>query len=223
MNVGESHPGGRGNAERPESPVTVLVVDDHPTVRLGITHSLRRDPGIATLEAEDMRSAQGVWDRERPDLTLIDLGLPDGDGETLLTWIRARDPDAVCVVLTTHGGGETVKRVMASGARGFLLKDIPPENLPGLVRDALAGRRVVSPEAELQLRRAMETETLTERESEVLSLLALGLSNRRLARNLGISERTVKSHMGRILAKLGAEDRTDALVKAVLRGLVRLT
>lgn len=207
----------------------MLVVDDHALVRRGIRDFLDTQPGIAVVgEAATGAEALTLAARHHPDVVLMDLLMPEVDGVEATR--RLAGSGAAVVVLTSHAGDEHVLPAVRAGALGYLLKDVDPEQLADGVRAAAAGRSVLHPQVAgrvlAELRGDRETppsafRDLTDREFEVLRLLGEGAANRDIADRLVISEKTVKTHVSSILAKLGLADRTQAAVLAWRTGVVR--
>ena len=206
-------------------PIRVLITDDHPVVRAGLAAMLEIDPeqNIAVVgQAGDGQEAIEFWERLRPDVGLMDLRMPKTDGVTAITAIRERHPDARLIVLTTYDGDEDIHRGLRAGARGYLLKDAPREQLLAAIRAVHAGGRFVPSEIAARLAERKEFEPLSPREAEILQWMAQGKSNRDIARLAFITEGTVKFHVNRILDKLGASNRSQAVAIAAKRGLVHL-
>jgi DNA-binding NarL/FixJ family response regulator len=203
---------------------TVLLADDHAVVRLGLRALIDNQPDLAVVgEAEDGASAVAQFLATRPDVGLIDLVLPGMDGAAVCGAIRREAPKARLLILSGSAPSESVHRALKAGAMGYVLKESSPQVLLRAIRDVLAGRRVVPPDVAASLaERAYQTD-LSPREHEVLTLLVAGLSNKGIADRLSISEATVKTHLTNILQKLGVEDRTQAALAAVSRGIVRPT
>ena len=205
------------------SVITVLVVDDHPLLRDGVAFVLTGEPDMRIVaNAHDGRSAIEAFREHRPDVTLMDLQLPDMSGIDAMRVIRSEFPAACILILTTYRGDVQVARALKQGASGFLLKDSLRKELRDAIRSAKAGRRVLSPDAASDLAGYMSGDALSERELQVLHSAARGLGNKQIAAELGVSEDTVKSHMKSILAKLDANDRTHAVVTAVTRGIMQI-
>jgi DNA-binding NarL/FixJ family response regulator len=203
------------------SPIRVLVADDHPLLRDGISSALADQPDMNLIaEAADGRSAIEKFREHRPDVTLMDLQLPDMSGVEAMKIIRSEFPNARVIILTTYRGDAQVQRAIRDGAIGFLLKSTLRKELRDAIRAAHAGRRVISPDVAMELAEHVSDEGLTARELEVLQSAAHGHSNRGIGLRLGISEETVKAHMKSILSKLNASDRTHAVVIAARRGIV---
>ena len=209
-------------------PIRVLVVDDHAVVREGLRGFLELQEGIEVVgEAVDGRDAVEAAARLLPDVILMDLVMPRLDGVAAMRLLRESVPDARVIVLTSFLDDETLLPALRSGAAGYLLKNAEPQELVRAVRAAHAGEALLDPVVAARL---METiaadggrgplDRLTPREREVLVLIARGFPNKRIARELTLSEKTVKTHVGHVLAKLGVSDRTQAAVIAVRAGLV---
>ena len=203
----------------------LLVVDDHPVVRNGLTGMLSSQPDFSVVgEAADGREAVEAVASLRPDLVLMDLRMPVMDGLAAIRAIReASDPPPI-LVLTTYDADADILRAIEAGATGYLLKDAPPSELYAAVRAAAAGGAPLSPAVAARLvSRVRDTsEPLSARELDALRLVARGASNREIARDLRISEATVKTHLLHAFEKLGVGDRTSAVTRAIERGLIEL-
>lgn len=203
--------------------ITVLVADDHPVVRKGLIALIEHEPDLVVVgEASNGREAMLRFEELAPDVLLMDLRMPEMEGADAVTAIREGHPDAKVIILTTFDGDEDIYRALRAGAKGYLLKDAPPSELIGAVRAVHAGGRSISADAAMKMAERASELDLTEREREVMQLITQGLSNLDIASELSISEGTVKFHVGNIFAKLGVEDRTQAVIVALKRGLVRL-
>ncbi len=206
----------------PQSPLRVLIADDHAIVREGLRAILGRQPDMAVVaEAGDGEQAVELFDRHRPDLTLMDLRMPGKGGVDATAEIRRRHPQARVVVLTVFDGDEDVYRALQAGARSYLLKSASHEELLSTLRAVAAGGRPLPAAVAERLAQHFEHSELTRRELEVLGLIVAGKANKRIASLLGIGEGTIKTHVNRILSKLGVEDRTQAATQALRRGIVR--
>jgi DNA-binding NarL/FixJ family response regulator len=207
-------------------PIRILLADDHPVVRDGLRGMLAGEDGFQVVgEAASGAEAVAVCDRERPDVVLMDLQMPEMDGATATAEITARFPETRVLVLTTYDTDADILRAVEAGATGYLLKDTPRERLFPAIQAAARGETVLAPAVATRLvsrmRRPAE-ETLTAREVEVLELVARGSSNADIAAALFISEATVKTHLLHSFAKLGVDDRTAAVVAALERGIIAL-
>jgi DNA-binding NarL/FixJ family response regulator len=210
--------------------IRVLIVDDHAVVREGLRTFLDLQDGIEVVgEAAD--GDQGVAEAERlaPDVILMDLVMPKLDGVGAMRELRTRTPEARVIVLTSFLDDERLMPAIGAGASGYLLKDVEPAELARAIRAAAAGDAILDPTVAARVLGAIadgstptvqDRERLTRREHEVLTLLAHGRSNKRIGYELGISEKTVKTHVGHVFAKLGVTDRTQAALLAVQQGLV---
>jgi DNA-binding NarL/FixJ family response regulator len=211
--------------------IRVLLVDDHAVVREGLRAFLELQDGIEVAgEAEDGEHAIREAERLSPDVILMDLVMPKLDGVAAMRRLRARSSDARVVVLTSFLDDDRLLPAIQAGAAGYLLKNAEPSELARAVRAAHAGETIIDPTVAARLVSVLadggsparaESERLTRREREVLALIASGRSNKRIALELGISEKTVKTHVGHLLEKLGVSDRTQAALLAVRDGLVK--
>ncbi|MER5648838.1 response regulator transcription factor [Streptosporangium sp. NPDC002524] len=202
----------------------VMIVDDHPVVREGLRGMLEADPGITVVgEAASGDEAVVRAGELAPDVILMDLRMPDGDGVSATSRILTVRPESRVVVLTTYETDADIVRAVEAGAAGYLLKDTSRADLMAAIRSAARGETVLSPSVATRLvtrMRAPVAETLSPRETEVLSLVARGLTNAEIGRTLFISETTVKTHLLRVFGKLGVSDRTAAVTTALDRGLL---
>jgi NarL family two-component system response regulator LiaR len=209
-------------------PIRVLVVDDHAVVREGLRAFLELQKGIEVAgEAGDGQEAIEAAARLRPDVILMDLVMPGVDGVAAMRSLRESVPDARVIVLTSFLDDDKLMPALRSGAAGYLLKNAQPQELARAVRAAHAGEALLDPVVAARLVETLAAkhdeepiDRLTPREREVLVLIGRGFPNKRIARELEVSEKTVKTHVGHVLAKLGVSDRTQAAVLAVRAGLV---
>jgi DNA-binding NarL/FixJ family response regulator len=204
-----------------EAKIRVMCVDDHPLLREGIGAIVNSQPDMLVVgEAASGTDAVRMFRTLRPDVTLMDLRLPDMSGIDAVIAILTEFPRARVVMLTTVDGDAAIQRALAAGARGFMLKSMPPKTLLEGIRQVHAGRKRIPPEVAARLAEHLGDEALTEREIEVLRFVAEGNRNRDIAVRLFISEETVKVHVKHIMEKLGARDRTQAVAIAVQRGMI---
>jgi DNA-binding NarL/FixJ family response regulator len=202
---------------------TVLVVDDHLLVRTGVAKIISHEPDLHVIaEAANGLEAVAAFELYRPDVTLLDLRMPLLEGVEAVRRIRARDPNAKVIVLTTYDTDEDIARALQAGAKAYVLKDISADALIACIHDVLAGKTYLAPAAAAKLAERVTQVQLTPRELATLRLMADGRSNKEIAGALGISERTVKSHLGHLFEKLSVTSRTEAVKVASRRGLVRL-
>ena len=203
--------------------IRVFSVDDHPLLREGIAALVNNQPDMTLVgEAENGADAIQQFGQHVPDVTLLDLRLPDMSGIDVLIAIRSEFPDARIVVLTTFEGDVEIHRALQAGARGYLLKNMPPSEIMDVIREVHAGKKRIPPQVASQLLEHMSDQGLTEREVEVLREVAGGNRNREIAERLFISEETVKVHIKHIMEKLGAADRTQAVAIGLRRGIIQL-
>lgn len=203
--------------------IRVLTVDDHPLLREGIAVVLESQPDMQVVaEACNGVEAIAAFRQHRPDITLMDLQMPEMGGVDAISAIRAEFPAARIIVLTTYSGDVQALRALKAGAQGYLLKSTLRKELLDTIRAVMAGRRRIPADIATGIAEHSTDDTLSERETEVLRGVAGGGSNKIVASQLGISEETVKAHMKSILSKLGANDRTHAVTIATKRGIFEL-
>lgn len=203
--------------------IRVLCVDDHPLLREGIAAIINNQPDMLLVAAATTGcEAIQKFREHQPDVTLMDLRLPDMSGIDSLIAIRTEFSEARIIMLTTFEGDVEIQRSLEAGARGYLLKSMPPKELVEVIRQVHAGKKRIPSEIAAQLAEHLGDEALTAREIEVLQHIAGGNRNRDIAEQLFISEETVKVHIKHIMEKLGATDRTQAVAIAVRRGIIQL-
>ena len=203
--------------------ISVLIVDDHPIVRLGIAAIVNAQPDMAMVgQATDGQEALTCFDALCPDVTLMDPRLPGIGGVQAIRSIRMRHPDAKFLILTTYEGDEDIFQALQAGAVGYLVKGMPHDVLLKGIRQVFEGRQYIPTEIAERLRERNPQAVLSGREQQVLNHLAQGKSNKAIAELLGITEATVKRHVSVILQQLNVDDRTQAVLVALRRGMVHL-
>jgi two-component system, NarL family, response regulator len=203
--------------------IRVLVVDDHPVFRAGLIAHLANESDMCVIgEASNGQEAVMEYRALRPDVVLIDLQMPEMGGVEATTAIRAEFHAARIVMLTAYGGDVHAQRALRAGALGYMLKDMIRKELVDTIRAANLGIKRIHPDVSARLAGHLGDEWLSERELQVLRLIAGGRSNKRIATALSISEQTVKGHVKTILGKLGANDRTHAVTLGLIRGFIEL-
>jgi DNA-binding NarL/FixJ family response regulator len=216
-------PGERAAGGTATAWASVLVVDDHALLRTGVANIINHEPDLRVIaEASNGLEAVAAFEKFHPDVTLLDLRMPVMEGVEAVRQIRERDPLAKVIVLTTYDTDEDITRALKAGAKAYVLKDISADALVACIHDVLAGKTYLAPAAAAKLAEGVTRVQLTPRERSSLQLIADGKSNKEIANDLGISERTVKTHLGHLFEKLGVTSRTEAVKIATRRGLVRL-
>lgn len=205
------------------TPIRVVIVDDHPVVRDGLTRIVSGESDMSVVgEAEDGVIGVKVCTEQEPDVVVMDLSMPNMGGLEAITEIRKTKPDIRFVIFSVYRGEEDIHRAFEAGASGYLFKVVQRQELLAAIRMVAAGGRYLPLQVADRLRFRHPSDELTEREFDVLKLIAVGQSNREIGNNLGIGEGTVKAHVNKILTKLGAKDRTQAVVLALERGIIHL-
>ncbi len=203
--------------------IRVLIADDHVTVLEGLAAIIERQADMEVVaEAENGRRAVELWCKHHPDVALLDLRMPLLDGGSAIEEIRQQDASAHIIILTTYDTDNEIARAVKAGARGYLLKDAPREDLLDCIRRVSRGEMCIPAPLVAKLAATVSSESLTGREVNVLELLAKGWSNKEIGANLCISETTVKSHLRSIFSKLNVLSRTEAIAVANRRGLIKL-
>jgi DNA-binding NarL/FixJ family response regulator len=203
--------------------IRILSVDDHPLMHEGLAMVIKNQPDMLLVaEASNGRDAIQRFRQHKPDVTLMDLRLPDVSGIDAMIAIRTEFPEARIIILTTFAGDVEIQRALEAGARAYILKSMPPKELVEVIRQVHAGKRRIPPEIAANLAEHYSDEALTVREVEVLRHIAGGNRNRDIADKLFITEETVKVHIKHIMEKLGASDRTQAVAIGVRRGIIEL-
>jgi two-component system, NarL family, response regulator len=203
--------------------ISVMVVDDHPLIRVGIAAIVNARADMTVVaQAGTGEEALELFRRNKPDVTLMDLRLPGIGGVEAIAAMRTTRPDARFIVVTTYDGDEDIHRALEAGAQGYIIKGMPYQTLVEAIHRVHLGKRFLPPPVANALASRMPDSDLSPREMEVLLLLVAGRSNKEIAQTLDITEATVKSHVSTILMRLGVDDRTQAVVTALQRGLVHL-
>ena len=203
--------------------ISVIIADDHPIVRMGLRALIEAQPDMVLLaESTGGAAAVEAFTTHRPDVMLVDLRMPGMSGRDVITAVRKLVPDARIIVLTSFDGDEDVFRAVQAGARGYLLKAAPPDDVIKAIRAVHAGGRLIAPDVAARLADRVNSPSLTSREVAVLELVAKGLSNKEIAAALSLAEDTVKNHLKHVFAKLEVSDRTEAVLLAVQRGIITL-
>jgi two-component system NarL family response regulator len=218
----EALPG--GDTKRPPGAerIRVLIADDHAVVRRGLAAIINLEDDVQVIgEADDGEQAVALWRQLRPDVTLMDLRMPGVEGVQAIDRIRDEDPAAAIIVLTTFDHDEDIYAGLRAGAKAYLLKDVQPEELFRCIRAVHAGEAYLQPKVAAKLAQRVQEEPLTEREVQILKLLAEGMSNRAIGQVLFISESTVKSHLKTLFVKLDVTSRAEAIALAARRGFVK--
>ena len=211
------------NSGNPPERIRVLVADDHPVVRTGLSAVIIEQSDLELVaEAENGERAVALFREHRPDVVLMDLRMPVMDGVEAIRTITGEFPTARILALTTYEGDADIRRALEAGARGYLLKDMLLTEVISAVRAVRRGERVIPIAVATRLAEFPERSELSEREVEVIQLVARGLSNKEVARAIGRTDETVKIHLKNIFAKLDVADRTEAVTVALTRGLIHL-
>lgn len=203
--------------------IRLLVADDHPVVRKGLIEMLRVDPRLQVVaEASTGREAVAAYTEHRPDVVLMDLRMPGMSGVEAIDAMCASDPGAKIIIVTGVDGEEDIYRGLRAGAKGYILKDAPEQEVIKAVLTTMEGRRYLAQSVAAKLANHLDLHQLSRREMEILRLMATGISNKGIAKQAGITEGTVKFHVNSILAKLECATRTEAVAVAVKRGMIQL-
>jgi DNA-binding NarL/FixJ family response regulator len=211
------------NGMKEAAKIRVLIVDDHPIMRVGIAAIIEATPDMTTVAQTGSGEAfLEIYEKHLPDITLMDLRLPGISGVDAIRAVMARHPDAKFVVLTTYEGDEDIHQALEAGARSYIIKGMPHDALVSALRRVHSGGRFLPPPVSRALSSRIPNSELSAREREVLNLIVRGRSNKEIASDLGITESTVKCHVSEILMRLNVNDRTQAVVTALQRGLIHL-
>lgn len=203
--------------------IRIMLVDDHPAFRKGMVVLIESEPGLRVVaETGDGHKALDLYRQSKPDVVLMDLRLPGMGGVEAIIAIRKEFPDARVIVLTTFDMDEDIFRAIQSGAKSYLLKDTPEDELVGTIRAVHAGREILPGKVAERLAARQQRADLSQRETEVLSLLTKGRSNKEISSSLFITEDTVKAHLKTLFIKLKVKDRTEAAINALRQGIVHL-
>lgn len=203
--------------------IRILIVDDHPVVRQGLAAMIDRESDMVVVaHVENGHEAVLAFQQHQPDVTLMDLRMPEMDGVTAITAILAKFTNAQIIVLTTYDGDEDIYRGLKAGAKGYLLKDAEPDELLEAIRIVNSGKKYIPASVGTKLAERVGSLELSKRELEVMRLITTGKSNQEIGAALQISEGTVKYHVNNIYSKLGVSDRIQAVITALKRGIVNL-
>ncbi|MDQ8181025.1 response regulator transcription factor [Pelagicoccus sp. SDUM812005] len=209
--------------EESNAPIRVMIADDHPSMRMGLVALINQQPGMTVIaEASDGEEAIEVFEDTLPDVTLMDLRMPEMGGAEAILAIRKKFPEAKIIVLSTYDWDEDIHRALQSGAASYLLKDMPIEDIAETVKLVNEGDTSLPQSVAKRLELRSQRDQITERERDVLEALIKGRSNKEIASSLSISEETVKSHLKTLFAKLRVRDRTEAAIAAIRHGIVHL-
>ena len=210
-------------ANRSSQPIRILVIDDHPIVRQGLV-AILNDQADMTIVGQADNGLEGIelFCTHQPDITLLDLRMPEVGGVEAIATIRADYPDANIIMFTIYDTDEDIYQGLRAGARAYLLKDTPFEEIIEVIRTVHQGNRYVPAEIGEKLAARTERPILSDRELEILTEMATGKNNKAIAAALNISDNTVKFHVNNVLLKLGVRDRTSAVVTALRQGILRL-
>lgn len=207
----------------PSNPIRLLIAEDHAIVRQGLVALLEQEPDLSVVaQAGDGQEAVKMFCQHQPDVVLMDLQMPHMDGIAAIIAICAEFASAQIVVLTTYDGDENIYRGLRAGAKGYVLKEAEPEQLIAAIRTVFTGKKYIPPTVGAKLAERMDNPQLSDRELEVVRLIVAGKSNQKISSLLHISESTVKFHVNNILCKLGVNDRTQAALAALKRGIASL-
>jgi len=208
---------------KPPDAIKVLIVDDHPVVRIGLRTMLDSEDNISVIGmAESGAEAMKEVQRDLPDVVLMDLRMPEMEGTKAISELRRIQPELRILVLTNYESDEYIFRALQAGAMGYLLKSTPQAEIVAAVEMIHANRRCIPPSIKERLPEMIGREVLSQRELEVLTLVAMGKSNKEIAQSLSISDKTARNHVTSCLLKLGADDRTEAATTALKRGIIQL-
>jgi two-component system NarL family response regulator len=203
--------------------IKILIVDDHPIMRFGIASIIGTQPDMRVVgQAGSGEESVDLFNRLHPDLTIMDLQLPGISGASAIQNICSTNSKTKVLVFTTYKGEDDIFQALRSGASGYLIKGVSHESLVEAIRIVHGGKTYLPPEISSKLTARTPNEILSSREREVLALIAEGDGNKQIGKRLGLTEGTVKCHVGSILGKLGVEDRTQALIIALQRGLIHI-
>lgn len=205
------------------SPIRILLADDHPLVKQGLAMILDSETDMTVVaQASNGQEAVDLFSHHQPDVALLDLRMPSMNGVEATIAIRRQFPAACIILLTTYDGDEDIYQGLRAGAKSYMLKDTPCEELIDTIRKVCEGQKHLPAQVGTKLAERMELPTLSDREREVLQLMAMGRNNQDIANSLGIAESTVKTHVNNIISKLGVSDRIQAVVTALKRGIAKL-
>jgi DNA-binding NarL/FixJ family response regulator len=207
----------------PNQPIHILLADDHPIVRDGLAAILDAETDMSVIgQASNGCEAIELFRLHQPDVAILDLHMPQMSGVEAISAIRAEFPNACIIMFTVYDGDECIYQGLRAGAKSYLLKNTPSDEILEIIRTVATGEKHIPAQVGKKLAERMELPQLSDREREVLQLMSTGKTNKAISAAMGVSESTVKFHVNNILTKLGVSDRTHAVITALKRGIIKL-